>query len=199
VVNDGIELGRKLLVDRGDRAVECALQGAVESDRTGKRLLDERLDEFLGTVWLGLFGGGDDLLKEAGAFCRRSAGFGSDPRLGNGLALLLFDPELTRKGFQLVLIRQDLLEEALELLGAVDLAHQIAQFVAGLEEGFQGRDLFGDASGFEIVDRVELQADRHLAAVVRELVVHPEVQPRGHPGHDLIEIVAVDLDEFALA
>jgi hypothetical protein len=68
VVNDGIELGGKLLVDGGDRAVECALQGAVERDRTGKRLLDERLDKFLGTVRLGLFGGGDDLLKEAGAF-----------------------------------------------------------------------------------------------------------------------------------
>ena len=121
------------MIDRGDRAVECALQGPVESNCTGKRLLNQRLDKFLGTVWLGLFGGGDDLLKEAGTFCRRSAAFGSDPRLGNGLALLLFEAELTRQGFQLVLVRQDLLEQAFKLFRAIHLAHQIAQFVAGLE------------------------------------------------------------------
>jgi hypothetical protein len=68
MVHDRVELSRQFLVDRGDGGVKGALQGAVENNRAGQRLFDKRLDEFLGTVRLGLFGGGDDLLEQTGLF-----------------------------------------------------------------------------------------------------------------------------------
>jgi hypothetical protein len=40
--------------------------------------------------------GGDHLFEQAGSLCSRSAGFGSDPCLGNGSALLFLKPELPR-------------------------------------------------------------------------------------------------------
>ena len=110
----------------------------------------------------------------------------------------LGDAELARQRLQLVLVLQDLLEQALELFGAVDLAHQVAQLVARLEQRLQRRNLLGDPGRLEILDRIEFQLHRHLAAVIGELVGHPDVEPRRHPGHHVIEIVAVDLDELAL-
>src|SRR5689334_16844704 len=98
-MHDCIELGRELLVNRSNRALDGARQSAVEGDRARKGLLHERLYELLGAVRLGLPSSGDDLLKQAGAFRRYGAGFGSDPGFGNGLALLLFEPELTGEGF----------------------------------------------------------------------------------------------------
>jgi hypothetical protein len=112
-MNDRIELGRELLIDRGNRAVDCPRQVAVEGDGAGERLLDERLDELLSAVGLGLPGGGDDLLEQPRSLDRRGAGFGSDPGLGNGSALLLVEAELTGQGFQLVLIGQNLFEQPL--------------------------------------------------------------------------------------
>ena len=66
-MNDGVELGRELLIDGSDRAINRARQAPVEGDRAGKRLLDERLDEFLGAVGLGLLGCSDDLFEKPGA------------------------------------------------------------------------------------------------------------------------------------
>ena len=93
---------------------------------------------------------------------------------------------------------QDLFEQALQLVGAVDLGQEVAQLVAGLQQCAQRRHLLGDACRLEVLDRVELEIDRHLAAVVRERVVDPEVQAGGHAGHDVVEVVAVDLDELAI-
>ncbi len=79
------------------------------------------------------------------------------------------------------------------------LAHEIAQPAAGLEQRAQGRNLVEHAAGLEILDRVEAEIDRHDAARFAQLVVDLELETRRQPRHDLIEIVAVDLDEFALA
>src|SRR6185437_548752 len=47
-------------------------------------------------------------------------------------ALLLLDAELARQRLELGLVLQHLLEQVLELGGAVDLAHEVAQLVARL-------------------------------------------------------------------
>jgi hypothetical protein len=99
VVNDLVELGRQLGVDRGDRLVDGARQIAIERDRADQRLLDQRLDEFLGTVGLGLLGRRDDLFEEAAGDRLGSGGrggFGSNLEVGNGSALLLVEAQLTR-------------------------------------------------------------------------------------------------------
>ena len=55
-----------------------------------------------------------------------------------------------------------------------------------------------DIVGLEILNTVELEFNTHLAAVVLQLILSREREPRLHTGHDLVEIVAVDLDEFTL-
>ena len=64
IVHDDVELLRQLGVDRRDRLVEGARQVAVERDRAGQGLLDQRLDQLLGTVGLRLLGVGNDLVEE---------------------------------------------------------------------------------------------------------------------------------------
>src|SRR5438270_901073 len=56
------ELSREHAVAGRDRAFEGARQIAIEGDGAGKRLLDQGLDEFLGAVGFGLFGGRNHLL-----------------------------------------------------------------------------------------------------------------------------------------
>jgi hypothetical protein len=98
VMDDLVELRGQLGVDRGDRLVDRARQVAVERDGADQRLLDQRLDQFLGAVGLGLLGRRDDLFQEPGGnrFGRGRGGFGSNPDVGNGSALLLFEAQLTR-------------------------------------------------------------------------------------------------------
>jgi len=60
-MHDLVQLRRHLAVDRGDRPVERARQVFVERDGSAQRLFDQRLDQFLGAVGLGLLGCGDDL------------------------------------------------------------------------------------------------------------------------------------------
>jgi hypothetical protein len=61
VVHDLVELGGKPGVDRLDCLVDRARQIAVEGDRADQGLLDQRLDEFMSAVRLGLLGCRDDL------------------------------------------------------------------------------------------------------------------------------------------
>lgn len=99
-MDDLVELRRQLGIERSDRAIDGPRQVSVKGDRAGQRLLDERLDQFLGAVRLGLFGGRNNLLKKAWGFggsrCRCAARFGCNFGVRNGLALLLADPELAR-------------------------------------------------------------------------------------------------------
>ena len=97
MVNDLVQLRRQSRIERGDRTVDRARQIAVESDGTGQRLLDQRLDEVLSTVRFGLLGRRDDLFEDTGAGGCRSlggGGFGSELGVGNGLALLFVEAEL---------------------------------------------------------------------------------------------------------
>ena len=85
-----------------------------------------------------------------------------------------------------------------QFVGAIHLAHEVAQLGAGLQQCPQRRDLLRDAGRLEVLDRIELEIDGHFAAVLGKLVVDAHLQARGHPGHDVVEIVPVDLDELAI-
>ncbi len=106
-MHDLVQLRRQLGIEGGDRAIDGARQVPVKGNRPCQRLLDERLDEFLGAIRFGLLGGRNHLIKQRRSFGRSSCccgGFGSNLGVRNGLALLLADPELARQGFELVLV-----------------------------------------------------------------------------------------------
>src|ERR1700712_4001215 len=81
-------------------------------------------------------------------------------------ALLLVEAKLARQRLHLGVVLQHLFEQALELRGAVHLAHEVAQLVAGLQQRLQCGHLLGHLGRLEIVHRVELQVHGHLAAVI---------------------------------
>ena len=92
VVHDLVELGRQRGVDRRDRLLDRAREVAVERDRAGQRLLDQRLDEFLGAVRLGLLGRRNDLIEKSGDRSGFSGGGGGrGGKIGNCSALLFGD------------------------------------------------------------------------------------------------------------
>jgi hypothetical protein len=94
VVHDLVELGRQRRVDRGDRLLDCTREVAVERNRAGQGLLDQRLDEFLGTIRLGLPGRRNDLIEKSGGRSGFSGGGGGrGGKIGNGSALLFGDPK----------------------------------------------------------------------------------------------------------
>ena len=70
--------------------------------------------------------------------------------------------------------------------------------LARLEKALERRDLIDDAARLEILDRFELEVDDHFRTVFRQRVLDAELQARGHAANDLIEVVAVDLDELAV-
>ncbi len=81
---------------------------------------------------------------------------------------------------------------------AVDLGQQVAELVASLQQLPQRLDLLDDVGRLEVFHRVELQLHGQFAAVALERVLDAHVQPGRHPRHDLVEVVAVDLDELAV-
>jgi hypothetical protein len=94
VVHDFVELDRQRCVNRRDRLLDRAREIAVERDRAGQRLLDQRLDEFLGAVRLGLLGRRNDLIEKAGDGSGFSGGGGGrGGKIGNCSALLFGDPK----------------------------------------------------------------------------------------------------------
>jgi hypothetical protein len=95
VVHDLVELRRQRCVDRRDRLLDRARKVAVERDRAGQRLLDQRLDEFLGAVRLRLFGRRYDLIEKSGDGSGVSGrgGAGRGGKIGNCSALLFGDPK----------------------------------------------------------------------------------------------------------
>ncbi len=200
IVHDRVELLRQLGVDRLDGLVERPREVAIEGDGAGQRLLDERLDELLGAIGFGLLGVGDDLIEQTGAASVVVAAADSGALFASAICLFLrlLDAEFARQRLELLLRTQDLLEQVLELLGPIGLAHQIAQLLAGLEQRREGGDLLDDLHRVEVVHRVELEVDRHLRAVVGQLVVDLELEARRHAGHHVVEVVAVDLRELAI-
>jgi hypothetical protein len=99
MVNDLVELRREPGVDRRDRLVNRARQVAVEGDGPGERLLDERFDEFLGAIRLGLLGRRNDLFqkpaRDSGVGDGRS-GVRRGMEIGNGSALPFVEPKFAR-------------------------------------------------------------------------------------------------------
>jgi hypothetical protein len=91
VVHDLVELGRQRCVDRRDCLLDRAREIAVERNRAGQRLLDQRLDEFLGTVRFGLPGRRNDLVKKSRRSGFGGGGGGRGGKIGNCSALLFGD------------------------------------------------------------------------------------------------------------
>ena len=56
--------------------------------------------------------------------------------------------------------------------------------------------MLGDGARLEVVHRPELELDQHLGAVTLKRVFDLEAQRGTHPAHDLVKVVAIDLDEF---
>jgi hypothetical protein len=94
VVHDLVQLVRQFCVDRGDRLVDRAREIAVEGDRTGQRLLDQRFDEVLCAIRFRLLGRRYDLIEKSGGRSRVSGGDSSrGGNIRNCSALLFGDPK----------------------------------------------------------------------------------------------------------
>ncbi len=134
VMHDRVELVGQLAIDRGDGAVDGARQVLVERDGAGERLLDQVLHQVLRLVGCGLPGSGDDLIEDGnlGGFrrCLLRCGLGARHRSG----LLLVQPQLAGQRLQFVLVLQHLLQQTFQLFRPVNLAHQVAQLGACLEQ-----------------------------------------------------------------
>src|SRR5580693_3150623 len=92
------------------------------------------------------------------------------------------------------------LQQGVEVVVAVELREQVVQALARLEQLAQRLELLHDALGTQILDFPEVELDAELARVLPflELVVDVEGQARSDRAHDLVEVVAVELDELAL-
>jgi hypothetical protein len=94
VVHDLVQLGRQLGVDRSDRLVDGTREIAVEGDRAGQRLLDQRLDEVLGAIRFCLPSRRNDLIEQSGDSSGFSGGgSGRRGKIRNCSALLFGDPK----------------------------------------------------------------------------------------------------------
>ena len=74
-----------------------------------------------------------------------------------------------------------------------DLGQQVAQFEAGLQQLLQARHLLHDRFRMEVGELLEVQLDFQVAIALHR-VRHAHVEARRDLGHDLVEVVAVDLD-----
>src|ERR1700730_16084856 len=95
-------------------------------------------------------------------------------------------------------VADDLLQLLGQLVIAVHLGQQRLQLQTCLPQRAEGLDLPDGLLRFEVLERVELQLDRHLGIVVAELVVDPEREPGLHAPHHRVEVVAIDLHELAV-
>src|SRR3954447_1370095 len=91
-----------------------------------------------------------------------SSGSGGGRR-GTGLQGLL--------GFGVV---DDLLQQGVQLVVAVQLGEQVHQLLAGVEQPAQGLDLFDHLDRAEVVDVAEIELDVQLGVVLGQLVVGPQ-------------------------
>src|ERR1700682_1322844 len=114
------------------------------------------------------------------------------------LPFFLGEAQRVRELFLGVGVFHHVLKQHFELVVAVRLREQVSQLLARVDQFAKGLDLLDHVVRLEILPAVEPQLDVHLAAVVRQLVVDPHRQARRHPGEDLVEIVAIDLDQLAV-
>ena len=142
-----------LRVDRRDRAVDRLGDVLVEGDGALQRLLDQRLDQVLRAIRSVCFVLAEDLVEQA-----RRLGRGRAARRRRRAAvslmtiLSLAEAEFAGQRLQLSIRLQHLLQQALQLLGAVDLGQQVAQLVARLQQLLQRRHLRRNLRRLEVLD-----------------------------------------------
>src|SRR6185295_5146885 len=107
-------------------------------------------------------------------------------------------PDLAADLLQHVGVADDLLQLVGQLVVAVHLGQQGLELQAGLQQLAERLDLPDHLLRLEVLERVELELDRHLGVVVAELVVDPVGQARLHAPHHRVEVVPVDLHELAV-
>ena len=121
------------------------------------------------------------------------------------LAMLYFcpssgacDAEFAGELLHLVGVLQDLFQQVLQVVGAVDLGQQVAELVAGLQQLAQRLDLLDDFAGSK--SSIELNLSCTAISLPSPLSVFStlQVQARASSGHHVVEVVAVDLDELAV-
>ena len=98
------------------------------------------------------------------------------------------------QGFQLFGVLNNVAEQGVELVIAVELAQQIAQLLAGFEQTGQARHLLDDCFGVEMFKLCEIEFDFQIAFTF-ESVGHLIVQAGGYLAHDFFEIVTIDFNE----
>src|SRR5215813_6716455 len=121
-----------------------------------------------------------------------------DLALRGGFRLRLFEAARHDQLLPQLGVFQDFDQLLFQLVVAVHLREQVRQPLAGFDQPAQRLDLIDYVVGMKIIQLVEFQFDVELAAVVGDLVVHAIGQARFHSGHDLVEIVAVNLDELSI-
>ena len=91
----------------------------------------------------------------------------------------------------------EFLEDGGDLVGAAGSLLQGGQAAAHLEQSPQGLDLADDLLGLEVVEPGETQQDVDPRSVAANQVLDLVGQPRLDLGQDVVDVVAVDLDEGA--
>ena len=101
--------------------------------------------------------------------------------------------------FPHVLVLHDLLQEVLQVGGAVGLGEQLLKLVPDVQEGRDVSDLAGHRPGLEVLERLEIELDgSSLSSPVMQVGNLEYSDGRTHPFQDLVEVVSIDLDELAI-
>jgi len=184
VVHDLVELRGQLASDRGDRPVEGAGQVLVEGHGAGERLLDQRLDQFLGrsgsvclvaaTTW-------SSRLTPSVVYRRRPGRTG----ISDMDSPPACQPELAGQRFQSSSFFSTC-SSRFSSFRTVTLLIRCAACCVFPSGAFQGRHLFGDLRRIEIAHRASAEVDRHLGAVVGQLCVDLHPHARRHPAHHVV-------------
>src|SRR5690348_16999437 len=108
--------------------------------------------------------------------------------------------QLRLEFFPLVFVPQRGLKDLFQLLVALDLASQVRQLVAQVEQLLQRLDFLGHAVGREVRHALEREIDADLPGVrvIRQLVVHGHVEMGLHAAQDIVEVVERDFDELSV-
>ena len=192
-----------LRVDRRDRPVERDRQVAAERDRPLQGLLGQRADQFLGPVALGLLGGADHLVQQAESGRRRSSwrprgrlGFGRAHELSSSCLSMPSSAGERRRA------RPCPATPARAVLPAPRTGPPWSSGRAAwsrvsssaLSAGTCSTTLAGSKSSIDLNFRLTAIWLPSPSSVLSTLMFSPGAMSR----HHVVEVVAVDLDEFSL-
>ncbi|OMP13812.1 hypothetical protein COLO4_00899, partial [Corchorus olitorius] len=96
-------------------------------------------------------------------------------------------------------VLQHFRQQIFQLVVTGHLVAQVSQLGARFEQLAQRLDLLDNGFGAEVFKRTELQVDAKAATVFRQRVRHLERRARLHALHHFVKVVAVDVDELAVA